>query len=125
MDAKLREQLIRRDGGCVARFANSALWRARWPMFWGLPDPGLCRNAAGDVRDPHDVSNLTIEEGKVDAPGEPGAHLRMGKKAGYSLETSVVVCVGHHVFGRQWCTSAVVREAIRSYLISVNGKVKR
>ncbi|MGV0985045.1 MAG: hypothetical protein ACOYB2_10850 [Limnohabitans sp.] len=116
MDTGLRNELIRRDGGCVARYANSPIWKTRWPMFQGLPDPGQCRNAAGDVRDPHDVMNLTIEEVK--------AQSRMSKKAGYSRETSVVVCWGHHVFGHgsgaQWCTKHVVREAIREYLLAVN-----
>ena len=128
MDAELRQAIIRRDGGgCVARLANqrySIEPDGGWPMLKGLPDPGPCRNAAGEVRSPFDAYNLTIDEIKMDAPGEPGSHFRAGKRAGYSLGTCVTACVGHHVFGRgsgaQWTTKAVVRAALRLYIPEAN-----
>jgi hypothetical protein len=121
MDEQLVAYLLSRDGGCVARLVNSRLWASRFPMLQGLPDPGPCRNAAGEPRDATDVRNLTFDEVKMDAPGEPGSHLRMGKKAGHS-EMDVVVCWGHHVFGRQWSTSKLVRGALREYLPVANAR---
>ena len=125
MDAELRQAIIRRDGGCVARLANQRYSIGPgWPMLQGLPDPGPCRNAAGDVRSPFDQYNLTIDEIKMDAPGEPGSHFRSSKQAGYSLVTCVTACTGHHIFGRgsgaQWTTKAVVRAALRLYIAEAN-----
>lgn len=97
-----------RDGGCVARLVNSALWASRWPMLQGLPDPGLCRNAAGDVRSAYDVANCTIEHVKDE--------LGMSVRATDDPLHAWTVCWGHHVVGRQWCTSVQVREAARLYI---------
>lgn len=94
-------------------------------MLYDLPDPGPCRKANGEQVDPYATNFLTIDEVKMDAPGEPGSHFRMAKKAGYSMETCVTVCVGHHVFGRQWSTKAVVRDALRLYIVARNAAVSR
>jgi hypothetical protein len=96
------------DGGCVARFVNSTFYAGRYPMLQGLPDPGPCRNAAGEIRSPYDESNLTNEHVKDE--------LGMSLRATSDREHLVRFCWGHHVFGQQWCTMSVVREAIRAYI---------
>lgn len=120
MNSALREHLIRLDGGCIARFVGPRRdTLGLYPgsvLFACLPDPGPCRNAAGEEVSPFDRRYLTIEEVK--------AELRMSRKAGYSLETNVTVCQGHHIFGRgygaQWCTKKVVRAVVREYIAQRN-----
>lgn len=125
MDQHLREQIIQRDGGgCVARFVNNRLYAREFPMLQGLPEPGPCKTAGGDVRSPFDQRNLTIEEIKVDKPGSIGSWRGLSIKGGYSLETSIAACWGHHVFGQQWTTKAVVREAFREYLPVANARYR-
>lgn len=102
------------DGGCVARYVNNPFHAARWPMLQGLPDPGLCRGPGGEVRSPHDEGNLTREHVK-----DANAHA-MSLRAVTDRDHVVVMCWGHHVFGRQWCTMAVVREAILAYIAKRN-----
>ena len=107
--------LWRRDGGCIARFVNNTLWAGRWPMLQGLPDPGPCRNAAGDERSPYDRENCTREHVK----DEPG----MSARAENDEDHTVIVCWGHHVFGRQWCTGSLVRAAVRLYIAAANQRL--
>jgi hypothetical protein len=118
VDHLLRAYIIARDGGCIARFVTSG----EWSMFEELADPGPCRTTWGDEISPFDLQYLTIEEVKL--------YLRAGVKAGYSKETCVAVCPGHHMEGRgpgaRWCTKAVVRAVVRLYLPAANerfGKV--
>ena len=96
------------DGGCVARYVNSPFHASRWPMLQGLPDPGPCRDMNGAIRDPRDHSNLTREHVKDE--------LGMSIRADTDRDHLVIMCWGHHVFGRQWCTRADVRDAIRAYI---------
>lgn len=98
----------------MARFVNSSFYATRWPMLQGLPDPGLCRNAAGDPRNPYDEGNLTYEHVKDD--------LGMSLRALSDRDHLVRFCWGHHVFGAQWCTMSVVREAIRAYIDARNAR---
>ncbi len=119
MDQALRSYILTRDGGCIARL--TVAWCATlWPMFQGLPEPGECRNTWGDVISPFELDKMTIEEVK--------AELRAGRKAGYSKESCVCVCPGHHFEGRgpgaKWCTKAVVREAVRLYIPAANEKAR-
>jgi hypothetical protein len=114
-DSRAEYEYVRwADGGCVARFVNSRFDAVRWPMFQGLPDPGPCRNAAGDQRSPYEESNNTFEHVKDD--------LAISLRAVSDRDHMVRVCWGHHVFGAQWCTMAVVREAIRAYIIARNAR---
>lgn len=125
MKLDIREYLLERDGGCVSRFANSPFWRTRWPMLQGLPRAEMCADRYGNPIDSRQIRHMTIEEVKIDAPGEPGSHLRMGVKAGYSAETCVVMCWGHHIGGHQWCTQEVVRGGIRLYIVEANLQAAR
>lgn len=94
-------------------------------MFADLPYAGPCRDGAGRVISPYAKRYMTIDEVKIDQQDMRGSHYRMAKKAGYSLETCIAACPGHHVFGRQWSTTAEAREAIRLYLIEANAPMRR
>lgn len=100
------------DGGCIARLVNNALYATRFPMLQGISDPGACTDAGGGVRSPYDEANLTNEHVK----DELGLQIR----AATDVWHLVRVCWGHHVFGRQWCTRADVRSAIRLYIAERN-----
>ncbi len=110
MDQALRQYVVRRDGGCCARFVNSAFYASRWPMLQGLPEPGLCRNTWGGVISAEALQYMTVDHVKK----EPGWAIREDDPA--QLWT---VCPWHHV-NTSWVTKAPVRQAAREYIAAAN-----
>jgi len=104
--------VFRRDGGCVARFANNPMWAKAWPMLQGLPEAGPCRSGSGDVISPYAQRYWSIAHVKDES--------RMGKRADDDVRHAWTMCPGHTLVGRTWETSAVVREAGRLYIAEAN-----
>lgn len=121
MDQDLRQYVVLRDDGCVARFVNSAFWASRWPMLQGLPSPGLCRNEFGGDINPRSLIGLQVDHVK-----HADEHA-MGLKAPDDPDHLWTMCPGHHtepggsgVPGRVWATMSVVREAAVEYIAAAN-----
>lgn len=124
MDAALREYVLLRDGGCVARFANSPFWKLRWPQLQDLPEAGFCRDRYGSIIDPTDKRHMTLDHVK----DEPGMSIRADDAIG-SLWT---VCWFHHIgtegsrrYASQWATNDLVRAAARTYIDAANAAAVR
>ncbi len=115
MDSGLAQYILSRDGGCVARFVNSAFWASRWPMLQGLPDPGPCRDAFGNLVDPKasgTIDHVKDELGMAIREDDPNQLWEL--------------CAGHHGFTRfsPWATRADVRAAARLYIKAANERAR-
>ena len=115
MDPALARYIALRDGGCVARYVNSAFYASRWPMLQGLPDPGPCRDRWGNRVNPE----------------APGTYDHVKRELGMGIreddpEQLWMLCAGHHGFTRlsPWATRADVREAARAYIAAANAAAR-
>jgi hypothetical protein len=110
-----------RDGDCVARYCDEALWSARWPMLQGLPEPGPCRDAFGSALPATRPVPMMVLD--ADHVHDADAHA-MGAKAQDDADHLWSVCPGHHTgtdAGRQWATNSEVRRAAPVYIAAANG----
>jgi len=117
MDSALREYVLLRDGGCVARFVGSAFEASRWPMLQGLPSPGACRNEFGSIIRSTGYVGFTIDHINDDL------HVRADHP-----DRLWVLCAFHHglaqMAGAQWATKAEVRAAAPLYAVAANAAAK-
>ena len=111
MNQALREYVLARDGGCVARLSNSALEASRWPMLQGLPDPGLCHTTWGEVIRSDALVGLQLDH------VEEADKLSFATKPPDDADHLWTMCPYHH---ERWATKAEVRDAARSYIVAAN-----
>ncbi len=122
MDQALRQYILLRDGGCVARFVNSHFYASRWPMLQGLPDPGECKNMFGSYESPSSLMNKTIDH------VEKADELSFATRPPDDPDHLWTLCSGHHqglVHGAVWATKHEVREAARAYIEAANEAARR
>jgi hypothetical protein len=107
----LREYVLARDGGCVARLADSPLEAQRWPMLQGLPRPGLCRTTWGEVIRSDPLVGLQLDH------VEDADKLSFATKPPDDADHLWTQCPYHHA---RWATKAEVRNAARAYIPAAN-----
>ncbi len=117
MNEAVRTYVLLRDGGCVARFVNSAFFATRWPMLQGLPDPGPCRSKWGDRQNPEALYAMTVDHVELD--GE----MSFASKPPDDPEHLWTSCWGHHL--GNWVNKEPVRAAARLYIPAANAHAAR
>lgn len=120
MDSKLREFILLRDGGCVARHVETKLGVMRWPMLADLPKPGFCRNEFGTEMDPTSLIGQTIDHVKDYATTGGGREDR--------IDEMWALCPHHHlgtIAGHAWATKTEVRVAARAYIAEANIRARQ
>jgi hypothetical protein len=120
MKPELREYILLRDGGCVARFVESKLELMRWPMLAGLPKPGLCRNEFGGEINPNSLLGLQIDHVKDFAT--------MGGGRVDLIDEMWTLCPYHHmgtIAGHAWALKTEVRVAARLYIRLANERARQ
>ena len=118
MNGDLRNYVMLRDGGCVARFVGDRLMVTRWPMLVGLPDPGPCRDTWGNLISPTALWFMHADHVK----DELGMAIREDDP-----EQLWTMCPYHHMgsLGSGWATKTVVRVAARIYIAAANAFARR
>ena len=111
MDGVLRQFVLLRDGGCVARFVGNIYERNRYPMMFDLPAPGRCRNQFGSDIDTRSLMMLEVDHVKT--------ALRMARRAPDDPWHLWTICPWHH-HESNWVTITEVKDAARIYIAASN-----